>query len=106
MTHLARADERDQPMTGAQIENSIDARGGGTDRRTAPGHQHRQFRGHARLAARAWRLGAAGTRVIWCLALCQETAAEHGLRPAMTLETTVLTVREVKRGETVSYAGA
>jgi alanine racemase len=35
-----------------------------------------------------------------------ETAAKFGLRPVMTLETTVLTVREVKRGETVGYAGA
>jgi alanine racemase len=35
-----------------------------------------------------------------------ETAEKHGLKPVMTLETTVLTVREVKRGETVGYAGA
>jgi alanine racemase len=35
-----------------------------------------------------------------------ETADRHGLRPVMTLETTVLTVREVKSGETVGYAGA
>ena len=35
-----------------------------------------------------------------------ETAAKHGLKPVMTLETTVLTVRDVKRGETVGYAGA
>ena len=34
-----------------------------------------------------------------------ETADQHGLKPVMTLETTVLTVREVKRGETVGYAG-
>jgi alanine racemase len=35
-----------------------------------------------------------------------ESAQQHGLRPAMTLETTVLTVREVKRGESVGYAAA
>src|SRR6185369_9019756 len=35
-----------------------------------------------------------------------ESGARHGLKPVMTLETTVLTVREVKRGETVGYAGA
>ncbi len=35
-----------------------------------------------------------------------ETADQHGLKPVMTLETTVITVREVKRGETVGYAGA
>ena len=33
------------------------------------------------------------------------TGGQHGLKPVMTLETTVLTVREVKRGETVGYAG-
>jgi alanine racemase len=35
-----------------------------------------------------------------------EVGGEHGLKPVMTLETTVLTVRDVKRGETVGYAGA
>ena len=35
-----------------------------------------------------------------------EVAHKHGLRPVMTLETTVITVRDVKRGETVGYAGA
>jgi alanine racemase len=35
-----------------------------------------------------------------------ETADQHGLKPVMTLETTVLTVRAVKAGETVGYAGA
>jgi alanine racemase len=34
-----------------------------------------------------------------------ETAQQHGLQPVMTLETTVITVREVKPGETVGYAG-
>jgi alanine racemase len=32
--------------------------------------------------------------------------AELGLRPAMTLETTVITLRQVPRGETVGYGGA
>jgi alanine racemase len=35
-----------------------------------------------------------------------ESAEKHGLKPVMTLETTVLTVREVKRGESVGYAAA
>ena len=33
------------------------------------------------------------------------TAAEFGLRPVMTLTSTVLTVREVRRGEAVGYGG-
>lgn len=35
-----------------------------------------------------------------------DSADSHGLKPVMTLETTVLTVRAVKQGETVGYAGA
>src|SRR5262249_54369483 len=34
------------------------------------------------------------------------TAADFGLRPVMTLVSTVLTVRKVSRGETVGYGGA
>ncbi len=107
MTHLARADERSEPMTGAQIEKfeGTLAKAGLT--------------GAQRLATSignsAGTLGWPRAHGDWVrpgLALygvspfAGETAAKHGLKPAMTLETTVLTVREVKRGETVGYAGA
>ena len=106
MTHLARADERHEPMTREQIdrfESALAAAG---------------LTGAQRLATSignsAGTLGWPRAHGDWVrpgLALygvspfAGETAAKHGLKPAMTLETTVLTVREVKRGETVGYAG-
>jgi alanine racemase len=107
MTHLARADERAEPMTRQQLDrfqSTLDAAG---------------LKGPQRLATSignsAGTLGWPAAHGDWVrpgLALygvspfSGETAARHGLRPVMTLETTVLTVREVKRGETVGYAGA
>ena len=107
MTHLARADERTEPMTREQLdrfESALASAG---------------LTGAQRLATSignsAGTLGWPRAHGDWVrpgLALygvspfAGETAAKHGLKPAMTLETTVLTVREVKRGETVGYAGA
>jgi alanine racemase len=107
MTHLARADERNEAMTREQVE-LFDR----TLARTA-------LIGPQRLATSignsAGTLGWPSAHGNWVrpgLALygvspfASETAEKYGLRPVMTLETTVLTVREVKRGETVGYAGA
>jgi alanine racemase len=107
MTHLARADERAEPMTREQLgrfESTLESAG---------------LTGAQRLATSignsAGTLGWPRAHGDWVrpgLALygvspfAGETAAKHGLKPAMTLETTVLTVRDVKRGETVGYAGA
>ncbi len=107
MTHLARADEREVSMTSEQIqrfESTLSAAG---------------LTGAQRLATSignsAGTLGWPRAHGDWVrpgLALYGvspfggETAANHGLKPVMTLETTVLTVRDVKRGETVGYAGA
>jgi alanine racemase len=107
MTHLARADERTEPMTREQLgrfESTLEAAG---------------LTGKQRLATSignsAGTLGWPRAHGDWVrpgLALygvspfAGESAVKHGLRPAMTLETTVLTVRNVKRGETVGYAGA
>lgn len=106
MTHLARADERDEPMTRDQI-GRFDAT------LTAAG-----LAGPQRLAT---SIGNSAGTLAWPAAhgdwvrpglamygvspFAGETAARHGLKPVMTLETTVLTVRDVKRGETVGYAG-
>jgi alanine racemase len=107
MTHLARADERDEPMTRDQIAKfdvTLNEAG---------------LTGPQRLATSignsAGTLGWPAAHGDWVrpgLALYgvspfgNETAEKHGLKPVMTLETTVVTVREVKRGETVGYAGA
>jgi alanine racemase len=108
MTHLARADEIKVPMTGAQLklfqnalaENEVAA---GPDRlATSIGNS---------AAILGWPDGQGdwirpGLALYGVSPFGDETAYSHGLKPVMTLETTVLTVREVKRGETVGYAGA
>jgi alanine racemase len=107
MTHLARADERAVEMTNEQVDKFEAALAAanlaGTQRvPTSIGNS---------AGTLAWPQ-AHGDWVRPGLALYGvspfggESAHKFGLRPVMTLETTVLTVREVKRGETVGYAGA
>jgi alanine racemase len=107
MTHLARADEPAEAMTREQVavfENTLENAGltGANRLATSIGNS-------------AGTLGWPNAHGDWVrpgLALygvspfTGETAAKHGLRPVMTLDTTVLTVREVKRGESVGYAAA
>jgi alanine racemase len=107
MTNLARADERSEPMTIAQIEKfeaALAAAGLAGARRlaTSIGNSAGTL-GHPRAHGDWVRPGLA---LYGVSPFADATAAQHGLRPVMTLETTVLTVREVKRGETVGYAGA
>jgi alanine racemase len=108
MTHLARADELKQPMTGMQLTRFQTAL---IEADIAAG-AHRLVTSIGNSAAILGWPDAQGDWVRPGLALYgvspfdQETAYTHGLKPAMTLETTVLTVRDVKRGETVGYAGA
>jgi alanine racemase len=106
MTHLARADERQVWMTREQVarfDQAIAAAdiGGAGRLPTSIGNS-------------AGILGWPNAHGDWIrpgLALYGvspfpgETAQQHGLQPVMTLETTVITVREVKPGETVGYAG-
>jgi len=108
MTHLARADELEEPMTGKQLtrfESALAENG------IASGPQ-RLVTSIGNSAAILGTPDAQGDWVRPGLALYgvspfgNETAYTHGLKPVMTLETTVLTVRDVKRGETVGYAGA
>jgi alanine racemase len=108
MTHLARADELEQTMTREQVatfEKALAAAGlmSGAQRITTS------------IGNSAGTLGWPAAHGNWVrpgLALygvspfAGQSAERHGLKPVMTLETTVLTVREVKRGETVGYAGA
>jgi alanine racemase len=107
MTHLARADERDAPMTREQV--------GVFDRTLAQADLCGPRRLATSIGNSAGTLGWPSAHGDWVrpgLALygvspfANETAERHGLRPVMTLETTVLTVRAVKRGETVGYAAA
>jgi alanine racemase len=108
MTHLARADELTQPMTGMQLKR-FDA---ALDESHIAAGTNRLVTSIGNSAAILGSPDAQGDWVRPGLALygvspfAGETAYTHGLKPVMTLETTVLTVREVKRGETVGYAGA
>jgi alanine racemase len=104
MTHLARADEVREPMTELQVRRFRETLGGidGASALTTS------------IGNSAAILGSPASQGDWVrpgLALygvspfANETSYSHGLKPVMTLESTVLTVREVKRGETVGYAG-
>jgi alanine racemase len=107
MTHLARADERGEPMTQEQIGRfnaALSSAGVTANQRLATS-----------IGNSAGTLGWPAAHGDWVrpgLALYgvspfpDEPAGKFGLKPVMTLETTVLTVRDVKRGETVGYAGA
>jgi alanine racemase len=108
MTHLARADEIEEKMTGAQLQrfNAALADAAVAD---GPGKLVTSIGNSA--AILGWPQGQGnwvrpGLALYGVSPFANETAYSHGLKPAMTLETTVLTVRQVKRGETVGYAGA
>ena len=107
MTHLARADERDIAMTNEQVdrfEKTLrDAGVDGTRRLATSIGNSAGTIGWPRAHGDWVRPGLA---LYGVSPFAKETAEAHGLRPVMTLETAVLTVREVKRGETVGYAGA
>ena len=101
MTHLARADERDCPMTREQLTR-FRALTGQLGLRTS-------------ISNSAGILGwteAGGEWVRPGLALygvspfTEQSGAQFGLVPVMTLASTVITVRQVPRGETVGYGGA
>ncbi len=107
MTHLARADEREVWMTRGQVA--------AFDHVIAVSHLAGANRLATSIGNSAGILGWPNAHGDWVrpgLALYgvspfgSETAEKHGLKPVMTLETTVITVREVKQGETVGYAGA
>jgi alanine racemase len=100
MTHLARADERECTMTRAQIERF--------DALTARLGLARSIGNSAGILG--WD-GGCGDWVRPGLALygispfAAESSADFGLIPAMTLASTVITVRRVPRGESVGYGG-
>jgi len=111
LTHLARADERDCPMTGEQVsrlQRVLDAL-----------QPHAAFAGAGgrpvvSIGNSAGLLGWPAARGDWVrpgLALYgvspfpDQVGADLGLMAAMTLETSVIAVRRVPCGETVGYGG-
>jgi alanine racemase len=101
MTHLACADERDGAVTREQLARFRDATEG--------------LRMETSIANSAGLLGGIADLGDWVrpgLALygaspfADQSGADFGLRPVMSLLSTVLTVREVVQGERVGYGGA
>lgn len=111
LTHLARADERDCAMTGEQLARLQAV----LDQLPA----HASFAGPGQrpvvsIGNSAGLLGWPAARGDWVrpgLALYgispfpEQVGADLGLLPAMTLESSVIAVRHVPRGETVGYGG-
>ena len=101
LTHLARADERENPATASQLSRFREVTRG-LFLSNSIGNSAGIF---------GWP-DACGDWVRPGLALyglspfANESAASLGLRPAMTLETSVITVRDVPPGESVGYGGA
>jgi len=101
MTHLACADERDGQVTRAQLA-AFAATIGELKHETSVVNSAGLFGGVA--AAGDWVRP--GLALYGASPFADATAADFGLRPVMTLMSTVLTVREVSRGERVGYGGA
>jgi alanine racemase len=101
LTHLARADERDVPMTTEQVRR-FHAATGSLGLATSIGNSAGIF---------GWS-DAAGDWVRPGLALygvspiADVRGAQLGLKPVMTLESAVIGLRRVPRGESVGYAAA
>jgi alanine racemase len=100
VTHLANADEPADPKTGLQLDAFAAATAG------LPGERS--------IANSAGLIAWPATRADWVrpgLALygvspfAQGTGADLGLRPAMTLHSEVIAVKDVAAGETVGYGG-
>lgn len=100
LTHLARADDRDEARNREQIDR-FNAAVTGLDYATS-------------IANSAGVLSGAGVKADWVrpgLALygvspfADRIGIEMGLQPAMSLQSSVIAVRRVPKGETVGYSG-
>lgn len=101
MTHLACADERDTRVTTAQLERFHEATQG-LSYETSVVNSAGLLAG----AAPGSHWVRPGIALYGASPFADTTAAEFGLKPVMTLTSTVLTVRHVARGERVGYGGA
>lgn len=100
VTHLASADEPDDPMTTRQVQAFAAVTAG------LPGE--RSIANSAGILA--WPDSHAdwvrpGLMLYGASPFAEGQGPDHGLRAAMTLRTEVIAVKEVKAGETVGYGG-
>jgi len=101
MTHLACADERDGRATAAQLARFREATQGLSYEISIVNSA-----GLLAEVAPASHWVRPGLALYGASPFEDTTAEEFGLRPVMTLTSTVLTVRQVDRGEAVGYGGA
>jgi alanine racemase len=100
VTHLASADDRDDPMTDEQLRVFAAA--------TAGLSGERSIANSAALLARPDARGdwvRPGLMLYGLSPFAAGTGADLDLRPAMTLRTAVIAVKDVRAGETVGYGG-
>ena len=100
LTHLARADEPDDPMTAAQVARFKEATRG-LDCAISIANSAGLF-SELHLGCDWVRPGLA---LYGASPFANAIGTDLGLEPAMSLETSVIAVREVPRGETVGYGG-
>ncbi|MFM1885303.1 MAG: alanine racemase [Pseudomonadota bacterium] len=101
MTHLARADEPAEAMTAGQLERFAAL--------TAGMPHERSIANSAAVLGTPASLGdwiRPGLALYGVSPFADRSAAELGLQPVMTLQSVVIAVRSVRRGETVGYGGA
>ncbi|MDB6088731.1 MAG: alr [Gammaproteobacteria bacterium] len=101
LTHLARADERDNVVTRQQVARFREATQG-IDCTTSIANSAGIF-GNLPLGCDWVRPGIA---LYGGSPFGDRTGVELGLRPVMSLETSVIAIRQVPKGETVGYGGA
>jgi len=101
LTHLACANERDEPVTRAQLQRFRDATRG-LDYEVSIANSAGLF-GDVALGCHWVRPGIA---LYGASPFDDCTAASLGLEPVMTLTSTVIALRRVPRGESVGYGGA
>ncbi len=100
MTHLANADDRGDPRTGAQL--------------AAFQPLARQLGGPVSIANSAGILGWPASHGDWLRPglmlygvspFADDSAADHDLQPVMTLQTRLIAIKRVSRGEPIGYGG-
>lgn len=101
LTHLARADERDNAMTCQQVARFKEATKG-IDYTVSIANSAGVF-GSLPLGCDWVRPGIA---LYGGSPFGDRTGVELGLQPVMSLETSVIAIRQVPKGETVGYGGA
>ncbi|MGO9801931.1 MAG: alanine racemase [Steroidobacteraceae bacterium] len=101
LTHLACADERDDRMTGEQLARFREATRG-LDYSVSIANSAGIF-GNARVSGDWVRPGLA---LYGASPFADSSAAQLGLTPVMSLESSVIAVRRVAAGETVGYGAA